>query len=130
MKRLVAGGVLAALVSGTAAAEAFKVGDLGEMPSRRVCMSTAAEVLETYIKEYGGLSTSGDTGDPEGWSYYAWDLRPGEIDAVITCPVVGDQVNAFYVLHSSGAADTDNTGDTDNADAAAELIRELWNRLY
>ena len=45
-------------------------------------MSIASEVLENYIKEYGGLSTSGDAGDPDSWSYYAWDLRPGEIDAV------------------------------------------------
>jgi hypothetical protein len=105
-------------------ADAFKVGDLGEMPSRRTCIAIATEVLETYIKEYGGLSTSGDTEDPDSWSFYAWGLRPGEIDAVITCPIVAGQVNAFYTLHSSG----DN--DADNADTAAERIHELWQRLY
>ena len=124
MKRFLVGTALAALISGTAVAESLKVGDLGEMPSRRVCMSIAAEVLTTYVEEFGGHSTSGDKDKSESWSFYAWDLRPGDVDVVITCPVVADQVNAFYVLHSSGE------GETDNADVAAERIRELWKRLY
>jgi hypothetical protein len=126
MKRLFIGAALAAVVSGvsgTAAAETFKVGDLGEMPSRRVCMSIASEVLERYIVEYGGLSTSGDTGEADSWSYYAWNLRPGDIDIVIICPVVASQVNAFYTMHS-------DSDDTDNADIAAARIRRLWEQLY
>ena len=118
MKRLILGTALAALMTSTAAAETFKVGDLGEMPSRRVCMAIAAEVLETYIKEYGGLSTSVDTEDADSWSYYAWDLRPGDIDMVIICPVVASQVNAFYTMHST-------SDDADDAKIAADRIREL-----
>jgi len=124
MRALITGAALAALISGTAVAESLKVGDLGEMPSRRVCMSIASEVLETYISEYGGHSTSGDASDSESWSFYGWDLRPGDVDVVITCPVVASQVNAFYVLHSSGS------NETENADTAAERIRKLWERLY
>jgi hypothetical protein len=123
MKRLFIGAALAAIVSGTAAAETFKVGDLGEMPSRRICMSIASEVLERYIETYGGLSTSGDTGETDSWSFYAWDLRPGDIDIVIMCPVVASQVNAFYTMHSA-------SDDADDADIAAVRIRRLWDQLY
>jgi hypothetical protein len=123
MKRLICGTALAALMTSTAAAETLKVGDLGEMPSRRVCMAIAAEVLETYIKEFGGLSTSGDANDPGSWSYYAWDLRPGDIDMVITCPVVASQVNAFYTIHSAGDEEAE-------ANIAGDRIRKLWDQLY
>jgi hypothetical protein len=115
---------LAALTFGTAAADAFRVGDLGPMPSRRACMETAAKVLEAYVAEHGGLSVSSDAEDPEGWATYAWGLRPGVIDAVITCPVVVNQVNAFYTLHSSGERAAEF------ADAAATRIRALWEELY
>jgi hypothetical protein len=123
MRRLWTGATLVALVSGAASAEAFKVGDLGEMPSRRVCIETATAVLETYISEFGGRSTGG-AADDESWSVYAWDLRPGDIDVVITCPVVARQVNAFYTLFSSGE------NQVDDADTAAARIREIWDRLY
>jgi hypothetical protein len=124
MRNLLTGAAFLALLSGGASAEAFKVGDLGEMPTRRVCLTTAAQVLETYIKEFGGRSTGGETDVEDSWSIYAWDLRPGDIDVVITCPVVGTQVNAFYTLFSSG----DN--EVEDADTAAGRIRELWERLY
>ena len=123
MKRLLFSAALAAIISSTAAAETFKVGDLGEMPSRRVCMSIASEVLETYIKEYGGLSTSGNIEDVDSWSFYGWDLRPGDIDIVIICPVVASQVNAFYTMYSS-------SDEAEDADIAAARIRRLWDQLY
>lgn len=124
MRSILTGAAFLAFLSGTAAAEAFKVGDLGEMPSRRVCMSTAASVLETYISEFGGRSTVGETDVEESWSFYAWDLRPGDIDVVITCPVIANQVNAFYTLYSSGE------NETEDADIAAARIREIWERLF
>ena len=124
MRNLLTGAAFLALLSGGASAEAFKVGDLGETPTRRVCLTTAAQVLETYIKEFGGRSTGGETDVEDSWSIYSWDLRPGDIDVVITCPVVGTQVNAFYTLFSSG----DN--EVEDADTAAGRIRELWERLY
>ena len=120
MTRFLASAAFVVLLSGSASAEVFKVGDLGEMPSRRVCLATASAVLEAYIDEFGGLSTSGDT---EGWEIYGWDLRPGNIDVVITCPVIANQANAFYTLYSSG----DNVAQ--DADTAAARIRELWDRL-
>ena len=120
MRRLLTGATFVALISGAASAEAFKVGDLGEMPSRSVCIATAAAVLEAYIDEFGGLSTSGET---EGWEIYGWDLRPGDIDVVITCPVIANQANAFYTLFSSG------NNVAQDADTAAARIRELWDRL-
>ena len=124
MRRLLSGAMLMALISGTASAEAFKVGDLGEMPSRRVCLATATEVLQTYIDEFGGRSTDGETDVEDSWSVYAWDLRPGDIDVVITCPVVVDQVNAFYTLYSSG------NNEVEDADTAAARIRALWERKF
>ena len=71
MRRLLTGATFVALLSGAASAEAFKVGDLGEMPSRSVCIATAAAVLEAYIDEFGGRSTSGQT---EGWEIYAGNV--------------------------------------------------------
>jgi hypothetical protein len=124
MKNHLIGAMVLALVSGTAAAEAFKVGDLGEMPSRRLCLTTAVAVLETYISEFGGRSTNGEPDVDDSWSIYAWDLRPGDIDVVITCPGVANQVNAFYTLYSSGS------NEVADADTAAARIRALWERLY
>jgi hypothetical protein len=125
MKPLFIGAALAAVVSGvsgTAAAGTWRVGDLGEMPSRRSCMSIASEVVESYIEKYGGLSTSGNTEDADSWEYYGWNLRPGDIDIVILCTVVASQVNAFYIMHS-------DSDDADNADIAADRIRRLWDQL-
>lgn len=99
---------------------AFKIGDLGETPSRRICMSVAAQVLEAYVDRFGGHSTAGDL----DWSFYGWDLRPGDNDVVITCPIVAGQANAFYTIHSSG-------DDVDaNAKITAERLRDLWTELF
>ncbi|HUS55681.1 MAG TPA: hypothetical protein VMY41_16955 [Thermohalobaculum sp.] len=124
MRHLLASTTFLVFLSGTASAEAFKVGDLGEITSRRACLETAAEVLEAYVNEFGGRSTDGELDVVESWAYYGWDLRPGDIDVVITCPVVADRVNAFYTLYSSG----DN--EQADADTAATRLRELWERLY
>lgn len=123
MKSLLIVAAFATLLSVPTAADAFKVGDLGAMPSRRACVETAAKVLETYVAEHGGLSTSGDPSDPQSWSFYGWGLRPGMTDAVIICPIVGNQGNAFYTLHSSGDAGAKA------ADVTAEHIRTLWQDL-
>jgi hypothetical protein len=123
MKSLLIAAAFATLLSAPAAASAFKVGDLGAMPSRRACMETAAKVLEAYVAEHGGLSTSGDPDEPQSWSFYGWGLRPGTTDAVITCPIVGNQVNAFYTLHSAG-----DEGEG-AADIAGARIRALWQKL-
>jgi hypothetical protein len=123
MRRLPAAAVLAALFAGPAAADAFKVGDLGAMPTRLACMETAAKVLEAYVAEHGGASTSGEAEEPQGWTYYGWGLRPGLTDAVILCPVVGNQVNAFYTIHSAGDVGAEA------ADVTAGRIRALWQAL-
>jgi hypothetical protein len=120
MGRIFTGAALAALLSGAAAAESITVGDLGAMPSRRACMETAETVLNIYLGEYGGHSVSGDAADPESWALYAWDLSPGDNDVVITCPVVAEQVNAFYIVYS--AADSD----AEDGDVVAERLRDLW----
>jgi hypothetical protein len=118
---LVLGG---ALTSTAAIADAFSVGDLGEMPSRRVCMETAAKVLEDYLNEHGGDAVTGDLDDNSAWVFYAWNLRPGASNVVITCPVVANQVNAFFTIHSAGQ------NPQAEADAAAAYLRELWDRIY
>jgi hypothetical protein len=124
MTRLLASAALMALISGSTSAEVFKVGDLGEMPSRRVCLATASAVLEAYIDEFGGRAANGETDIEDSWSVYGWDLRPGDVDVVITCPVVTNQVNAFYTLYSSGSTEIEDT------ETAAARIRELWERLF
>jgi len=124
MYRVLAGLALAGLMAGSAVAESIKVGDLGAMPSRRICMSIAKEVLDTYLRDYGGYSTAGNTEDPDAWAYYGWDLRPGNNDVVIICPYVGEQANAFFTIHSSGP------NDSADGDVVYDRLRELWDRLY
>ncbi len=122
MSRFIIAAAQKAFFAGPASAGLFRVGDLGEMPSRQACMTVAAKVLETYIEEYGGLSTSGDAEDPASWEVYGWRLRPGDNDIVISCPVVNGQVNAFFTLHAaSDAAGAD-------ADTVIERVRDLWSR--
>ena len=122
MSRFIIAAALTALFAGPASAGLFRVADLGEMPSRQACMTTAKNVLESYLDEYGGGSVFGDTENPESWEVYGWRLRPGDNDIVITCPVVNSQVNAFFTLYT-GSED----GSAD-ADMVIERVRELWNR--
>jgi hypothetical protein len=120
MSRFFVAAALMAIFAGPASPGMFRVGDLGEMPSRRACMTAAIEVLEAYIREYGGLSTSGDVDNPESWQVYGWRLRPGNNDIVITCPVVNGQDYAFFTLYAisdEGSA---------NADMVIERVRNLW----
>ena len=124
MSRFIIAAALMALFASPTSAALFRVSDLGEMPSRQACMATAAEVLETYIREYGGLSTTGDAENPESWEIYGWRLRPGDNDIVITCPVVDSQVNAFFTLYTGS-----DDGSAD-ADMLIERVRELWNRYH
>ena len=112
------------ILPGTAKAESYAVGDLGETSSRRACMSTAQLVLKTYIRNFGGQSVAGNESDSESWSRYGWNLLPGNNDVVITCPIVADHVNAFYAIHSSG-----NDADA-NANIVAGRLRDLWKDLY
>jgi len=46
MSRFFVAAALMALFAGQTSAGMFRVGDLGEMPSRQACMTVAAEVLE------------------------------------------------------------------------------------
>ena len=122
MSRFIIAAAMMAFFAGPAFAALFRVGDLGEMPSRQTCMATAKNVLESYLDQYGGESVVGDTENPESWEVYGWRLRPGDNDIVITCPVVNGQVNAFFTLYSaSGDASVD-------ADIVIERVRELWSR--
>jgi hypothetical protein len=124
MTRLIIVAVLMAHLTETASAGQFRVGDLGEMPSRQSCMTVAAKVLAGYLDEYGGASVTADTGNPESWEVYGWHLRPGDNDIVITCPVVSGQVNAFLTLYTASA------DGTEHADIVIERVRELWGRNY
>jgi hypothetical protein len=114
--------LLLALLPATAAAEGFKVGDLGPVPTRKVCLATATAVLKDYVHDYGGDSTTIDPEGPDAWAAYAWDLRPGSNDVVITCPAVADHINAFFTVHSSGEDAVANGG------VVAERLHELWKK--
>lgn len=116
--------LFAVLSASPAAAEAMKVGDLGSTTSRHACMISARTVIERYVDAHGGLSVTGDPEDSEGWSIYGWALRPGDNDIVIMCPIVAGQPHAFYAIHANGEQAVEN------ADMAAERIRDLWDRLH
>ncbi len=123
MSRFIVAAALMVIFASPASASLFRVGDLGEMPTRQACMAAARNVLESYLDEHGGGSVAGDTEDPESWEVYGWRLRPGDNDIVITCPVVNGQVNAFFTIHT---ASDDAGADTDTV---IERVRELWGRL-
>ncbi len=122
--RIAAAAGLVALIPASGAAQAMRVGDLGTMPSRTGCLETAGEVLTAYISEFGGHATSGDPEAVEAWAIYGWGLRPGINDVVITCPTLGNQANAFFTVHATGAEAASN------ADTVADRLRTLWERLY
>jgi len=115
--------LLVALAASPAAAQAMKVGDLGPQSSRQDCMSRARAVLDTYLDAHGGLSVTGDPAEPETWTVHGWALRPGTSDAVILCPIIAGQANAFYTIHGQGPEATEQV------ETVAERIRELWQRL-
>jgi hypothetical protein len=122
MSRFIIAAALMAFFAGPASAGLLQVRDLGEMPSRQVCMTAAKNMLESYLDKYGGGSVFGDTENLESWVVYGLRLRPGDNDIVISCPVVNSQVNAFISLYSR----------SENARADADIViarvRELWNR--
>jgi len=122
--RLLLACLLVALSATQAAAEAMKVGDLGPVPSRQTCLSTARTALERYLDAHGGLSVTGETDTPENWSIYGWGLRPGNNDVVILCPMVAGESHAFYAIHSDGPQAVEN------ADTTARRIRALWDSLH
>jgi hypothetical protein len=128
MKRLLIGAALLAAMPevslGAGQAPAFNIGDFGESPSRRICMSVAAQVLKTYIDKFGGSSTDGYLEDTKKWYHLGWGLQPGDNDVVITCPIVANQANAFYTIHSSG-----NDAEA-NAEIVAERLRDLWKEIF
>ena len=124
MIRYIIAAALTTYFAGPASAGLFRVGDLGEMPTRPDCMAVAERVLQSYLNEYGGGSVFGDTENPESWEVYGWNLRPGDNDIVITCPVVNGQVNAFFTLYTASEDGADDAG------TVIEQVRDLWTRHY
>lgn len=99
-------------------AEGWSVYDLGEVPgARENCMKRARNAIASYMFDHGGGETA-----VASWTTYGYDLRPGDQDAVIMCPVVnGNVVNAFLTVH----------GDTteDERIFTADEIERIWNNM-
>lgn len=100
---------------GGAQAESYDTIELGYTYNRAECMNLAENVLYRYKSNYGAGKIS-----RSNWVVYGWDLRPGDQDVVIMCPVVAGTVDAFLVVHSeSNQYDLNFT--TGN-------IRAFWNQ--
>ncbi len=109
--------VLTASLALPAAAEGWVVMDLGETETRPQCMDRAERVLNGYISAFGGHSVEKDS-----WTVYGYDLKPGDNDVVIMCPVVnGDKYNAFMAVY--GAFEDSKE---DFTDTVAERLGEQW----
>ena len=107
---------LAALVALPALAEGISVYDLGEMPTRELCMQRANKVMSTYFNEHGGYQVQ-----RTDWVIYGWDLEPGDQDVSILCPIFRDDlVAAMMVVHGE-------TTDEERLFTADELSR-LWSQ--
>lgn len=85
---------------GQATAESFDTIELGITYNRAECMNWAENVLYRYKANYGAGKISRSS-----WVVYGWDLRPGDQDVVIMCPVVAGTVDAFLVVHSESTQD-------------------------
>ena len=106
----------AAMIGSTATAEGFSIEDFGMFETRDACMAQVQKTLNRYTATIG-LPDEIDVGI---WTIIAWDLEPGKIDVVFSCPEVGGTVNAF--VHAYNA---DNDGD-DNRRAAVAALREIF----
>lgn len=116
-----AGALIAAFAAAfalPAAAEGWVVADLGETSTRQQCMERAERVMRNYMDSFGGHSVEKDT-----WTVYGYDLKPGDNDVLIMCPVVnGDVYNAFMAVYGAFEDSKDDHTDTVN-----ERLTELWD---
>ena len=106
----------AALLPGAAWAEGFTIYDLGVTRDRETCLYRAEQALSRYEREYGLSEFEVTT-----WIVFAYDLRPGDQDLTISCPILGEGdgfVNAF--LHVHGEASSQEREDT------ATAIENFW----
>ncbi len=108
--------MLAAPAAAPAFAEGWSVYDLEDVPGEREnCMKHARNTIASYMFDHGGGETA-----VASWTTYGYDLRPGDQDAVIMCPVVnGGVVDAYLVVHGST--------DEDERIFAADEIEKIWN---
>jgi len=104
-----------AAAAGMAQAESFDTIELGLTHDRETCMSKAEYVLFRYKNSNGSGNVS-----RANWVVYGWDLRPGDQDVVIMCPIVNGVVDAFLVVHSAGTID--------NRDYTVDQIRMMWDQ--
>ena len=110
--------VLTASLTLPAAAEGWVVMDLGETATREICMSRAESVLNGYLGSFGGHSVEKDS-----WTAYGYDLKPGDNDVLIMCPVVnGGVYNAFLVVYGAFVETTD-----DHTDQVTAELQHLWD---
>ncbi|WP_300517001.1 hypothetical protein [Aliiroseovarius sp.] len=110
--------LIAAPATAPALAEGWSVYDLGEVPGdRENCMRRARNTIASYMFDHGGGETA-----VASWTTYGYDLRPGDQDAVIMCPVVnGNVVNAFLTVHGSTTED--------ERIFSADEIERIWNSM-
>lgn len=98
-----AAALLAAALSLPAAspgrAEGWNIRDLGRFEDRDTCQRRAGEVMEWYKATYAATYTV-----QLSWTSYAYDLPPGENDAVIICSIDGTGRRAVLVVNGADEA--------------------------
>lgn len=114
IRKLGAAGLAFSALAGAAQAESYDTIELGLTFDRDTCMSRAENVLYQYRNDHGGGKVF-----RASWVVYGWDLRPGDQDVVIMCPIVNNVVDAFLVVHSEAAES--------NRDFTTQQVKWYWD---
>ena len=105
------------LAAGPARAEGFTVVDLGPARDRESCMYRAGRMLERHEAKHGLHEWRASD-----WIVFAYDLRPGDQDVTVMCPILGGTgaiVNAFLNVHGETTAG--------EREATADALEGYWN---
>ncbi len=88
-------------VPGVALADGWSITDLGPVSTRDECMRRAEAVIQAVPPGQRGYVSS------SSWNVFAYDMKPGDNDVVITCPIVAGQVNAFAFVYGDDGSSED-----------------------
>lgn len=98
-----------------AAAEGWTLGELGREETRPDCMQRALRVLNDFP-----TSQSSQNVYETEWSVMAYNLTPGDVDVVISCPHVGGSPAYYGFIHAHSELHDDTRPDMVRA------IQDAW----
>ncbi|MGZ9809546.1 hypothetical protein ACXN5S_03695 [Pseudoroseicyclus sp. H15] len=107
------------LLAGPALAEGWTATELGWMDTEANCMDRADRVFQRYRDTYApGTDVSG-----AGWTAAGYDQLGEDVDSLIICPQVNDQIAPYLVSHSSHDF-------PDERELVHDRLLALWDKTY